>query len=57
MRQLLFTPETSGGLLIAVPPDSLHKLTTLFADAEQMCRIIGEVAEGQGIHVGLEGLH
>jgi selenide,water dikinase len=54
MRRLLFTPETSGGLLVAAPPDSLQKLTTLFADADEMFRVIGEAEEGQGIHVVTE---
>jgi selenide, water dikinase len=54
MRQLLFTPETSGGLLVAVPPESLEKLAALFNDAGQLCRTIGEATEGQGIYVSLE---
>lgn len=51
MRQLLFTPETSGGLLVAVPPESVDLLTALFHDAGELCRIIGEVTEGQGLRV------
>jgi selenide,water dikinase len=51
MQLLLFTPETSGGLLVAVPPEELEATTTLFADAEQSCWIIGEVVEGKGIKV------
>ena len=54
MRQLLFTPETSGGLLVAFPPGSLQKLTTLFGGAGEMFRVIGEVEEGEGIHVVAE---
>ncbi len=54
MRQLLFTPETSGGLLVAVPPGSLREMTALFAGAGHLCRIIGEVTEGPGIRVGLD---
>jgi len=51
MQLLLFTPETSGGLLVAVPPEELEATTTRFADAEQSCWIIGEVVEGKGIKV------
>ncbi len=54
MRQLLYTPETSGGLLVAVPPDSAEKLAALFAGAGQPCHIIGVATEGQGIHVSPE---
>ncbi len=54
MRQLLFTPETSGGLLVAVPPDKVERLTALFASEGQACWIVGEVTEGQGIQVRLD---
>jgi len=51
MQMLLFTPETSGGLLVAVPPERLETLTALFADEGQPCWIVGEVGEGEGIEV------
>jgi selenide,water dikinase len=51
MRQLLFTPETSGGLLLAVPPDRADSLMARFAAAGQPVWVIGEVTEGQGIMV------
>jgi len=51
MRQLLFTPETSGGLLLAVAPDKADSLTRAFADAGQPLRIVGEVTTGQGVEV------
>jgi selenide,water dikinase len=53
MQLLLFTPETSGGLLIAVSPDRLGKLSALFARAVHPCWVIGDVVEGEGIEVVL----
>jgi selenide,water dikinase len=51
MRLLLFTPETSGGLLAAVPPEKLDALLALFAEAEHPCSVVGEVVEGAGIEI------
>ncbi len=51
MQLLLFTPETSGGLLVAISPEKLEMLVALFADAGHPCWIIGEVTEGKGIQV------
>ncbi len=51
MQLLLFTPETSGGLLAAVPPEKLERLTALFSGQGLPCWIIGEVVEGEGIEV------
>ena len=51
MQLLLFTPETSGGLLAAVPPGKLDALLALFAKAGHSCWVIGEVVEGRGIKV------
>jgi selenide,water dikinase len=51
MRQLLFTPETSGGLLLAVAPDKADNLTAAFADTGQPLWIVGEVTTGQRIEV------
>jgi selenide,water dikinase len=53
MQLLLFTPETSGGLLVAVSPDRLEKLSALFAKAAHPCWVIGDVVEGEGIEVVL----
>jgi selenide,water dikinase len=53
MQQLLYTPETSGGLLVAVPMERLEALTRLFADAGHRCWVVGEVIEGQGVEVGV----
>jgi len=52
MQMLLFTPETSGGLLVAVPPEKLDALIALFAGEGHPCWIVGEVVEGRGIEVG-----
>jgi len=52
LRLLLFTPETSGGLLLAVPADRLAELRTLAAEAGQALWVVGEVIEGFGIEVG-----
>jgi selenide,water dikinase len=51
MQLLLYTPETSGGLLVAVPSRRLEALTARFAEADHSCWVIGEVVEGQGIYV------
>jgi selenide,water dikinase len=51
MQLLLFTPETSGGLLAAVSPRKLDPLLDLFAEASHPCWVVGEVAEGEGIEV------
>ena len=51
MQQLLYTPETSGGLLVSVPPDKVRALTALFKGEGHPCWVVGEVVEGKGIHV------
>jgi selenide,water dikinase len=51
MQQLLYTPETSGGLLVAVPPERLERLTAIFNAEGQGHWVIGEVVEGEGIEV------
>ncbi len=51
MRQLLFTPETSGGLLLAVAPERAEALHAAFAAAGQPLWLIGEVKPGEGITV------
>jgi len=51
MQTLLYTPETSGGLLIAVAEDKLGELIGLFAREGQAHWIIGRVVEGKGIEV------
>ena len=51
MQLLLFTPETSGGLLAAVEVDKLKGLLAQFAAAGHACWVVGAVAEGAGIQV------
>jgi selenide,water dikinase len=51
LQMLLYTPETSGGLLIAVPSEKLEELTTAFSVEGQEHWTIGEVTEGKGIEV------
>jgi selenide,water dikinase len=51
MQMLLYTPETSGGLLIAVTEDKLGELIGLFEREGQSHWIIGRVVEGKGIEV------
>ncbi len=51
LRLLLFTPETSGGLLISAPPDRLDEMQTLASAAGQPLWVVGEAVEGLGIEV------
>jgi selenide,water dikinase len=48
--QLLFDPQTSGGLLFALPRDAADALIERFAEGEQIWRI-GSVVAGEGIDV------
>ena len=50
IQQLLFTPETSGGLLAAVAPDKVDDLLGRFGDEDDVW-IVGEVTDGTGIEV------
>ena len=51
MQQLLYTPETSGGLLVSVAEEKVDALLGLFAGEECPCWVVGEVVEGEGIEV------
>jgi selenide,water dikinase len=51
LLMLLFTPETSGGLLIAVPQEKLRAVETFMQQAEQAYWIIGEAEAGAGIEL------
>ena len=45
MRRLLFTPETSGGLLAAVPAGKVAEAEALFAEAGHPLWLVGSVGE------------
>jgi selenide,water dikinase len=47
-EMLLFTPETSGGLLIAVAPHKLEELEARFEATGQDWWVVGEAMEGAG---------
>jgi selenide,water dikinase len=47
-RQLLFDPETSGGLLMAVASDQAEALCTALVKAGETAHIIGQVLPGNG---------
>lgn len=50
-KLLLFDPQTSGGLLLALPPAAADDLAARYAAADQPCWRIGEVVDGSGIVV------
>ncbi len=50
-RMLLFDPQTSGGLLLAVPPQELDKYLAKADAMKQPAWVIGEVVDGSGIEV------
>jgi len=49
LLMLLYTPETSGGLLIAVPQGKLDEVGALLKAQPQAYWVIGEVESGAGI--------
>jgi len=48
---LLFDPQTSGGLLLAVPPQRVEALLARASEQGQDLWIVGEVIEGDSIEV------
>jgi selenide,water dikinase len=49
MQMLLFDAQTSGGLLLAVPPDKLAALLADAAQVDQSLWVVGEVVAEPGI--------
>jgi selenide, water dikinase len=50
-QMLLFDPQTSGGLLLTVPEKKMDSFRQRAAQLDQPVWEIGEVVEGEGIHV------
>lgn len=50
-RMLLFDPQTSGGLLLAVPPEKIADFLSAARQMDQPAWDIGRAAPGQGIRV------
>ncbi len=49
---ILFDPQTSGGLLIAIDPGRLAELQARLMESGGVARVIGAVAEGTGMVIG-----
>ncbi len=50
-RMLLFDPQTSGGLIMAIAADRLDDLLARAAEVKQPLWVIGDVAAGNGITI------
>lgn len=57
LRDIFFDPQTSGGLLVSVAPDTAEQILTELkaAGMEQDCAVIGTVTERQEVCVRLTG--
>lgn len=51
LQKLLFTPETSGGLLISLAPEKLDSFADIFKAQGVKYWVIGQVNEGTGIEI------
>jgi len=52
-QMLLYDPQTSGGLLLGVPPDLLDAFLMHAASLQQPVWVIGEAVKGEGVQVAL----
>jgi selenide,water dikinase len=50
-QMMLYDPQTSGGLLLAVPPERLQEFLSAARERQQPAWVVGEALEGQGIDV------
>ena len=50
-QMLLFDAQTSGGLLLAVPPEKLNDFLTRADEIDQPVWMVGEAVDGDHIHV------
>ena len=50
-QMILWDPQTSGGLLLAVPSERLNDFQNACAEQEQTAWVVGQVTKGQGIEV------
>jgi selenide,water dikinase len=51
MQRLLFDPQTSGGLLMAVDPAVAEDLTRGLRDGGYTAAVVGDVRAGDGLTV------
>jgi selenide,water dikinase len=51
--ELLFDPQTSGGLLAAVPPASLAAIERALRDSGVECHVVGEIVAGRSGNIDL----